>query len=84
MSKRLEAEQLMSEIRYQLCPYPTTWGACSCGAGSARGGRRCLACLCGNLSDIAGRELVDNWLDAQRGAMHLERDILDIAERANA
>lgn len=85
MSRRLEAQQIISEIRYQLWPYPTTWGSCSCGKGTARAGRRCAECLCEDLKQLSGTSCeVDDWFESQKEAMLLERDILDESEQQTA
>ena len=90
MTRRQEAQQIIEEIRYQLCPYPTTRGACFCGNGTSRGGRRCHPCLVKDLSELVGdmevafdlSRKMDLFLRAERDIIHLvEKQGVDDAQR---
>jgi len=81
MSKRLEVQALISELRHQLYPCVSTWGVCVCGEGSARGGRRCAECIENEIDSTINNPGIASVLSQKmRGSMEMQEEILSMAE----
>lgn len=81
-SQRLEAGQIIADLRHQLASGVHTWSECSrkCG-NSARGGRICLECLSEKLEKIVGLTLTFRFTQSLIETERLREEILSKAEK---
>ena len=67
---------LISAVRHQLPSHVTTWGKGTCGH-SARGCRRCIACLERDLAEIVGEALAYEYVTSEKNLRSLVRELYD-------
>ncbi len=71
-------EQLLIKIHHQLPIWPTTYGACDCGRGRSRGGRKCLLCLEEELATYVGEEKAKNYIKTAKELQTQSYDMINV------